>query len=127
MLSAIKFAVRIPRSVTSRSTEANFSMNHEELRRRLLALPGVTEEWVTYTLSFSDGGPAVPTSCVLVRRSDGWFTVFRGDERGGVSQATAEDGETVPMFATEAQACEWMWNEILGWREFEGRRANRDQ
>ncbi|WP_292714685.1 hypothetical protein [Microbacterium sp. 13-71-7] len=82
---------------------------------------------MTYTLSFSDGGPAVPTSYALVRRSDGRFTVFRGDERGGVGQATAEDGETQLEFATEAQACEWIWNEILWWREFEARRANRDQ
>ncbi|MDQ4215257.1 hypothetical protein [Microbacterium capsulatum] len=102
-------------------------MNYDELCQRLLSLPGATSEWVSYTLSMADGAPSVPTSYVLVRGWEGAFTVFRGDERGGLAQATSEDGESPLDFATEAQACEWIWNETLWWRDFEARRASRGQ
>jgi hypothetical protein len=98
-------------------------LTYDELRERLVALPGATAEWLSYTLSFADGTPPVPTSYSLVRGRNGRFTVYRGNERGGVSQATAEDGETPLAFSSESQACDWIWEEIQWWRDFEARRA----
>lgn len=98
-------------------------MTYDELRARLLALPGATEEWLAYTLSFVDGGRPTPTSYCLLRRTDTDWVVYQGDERGQTRPATAEDGETPLTFDSESAACEWIWNEIMWWREFEARRA----
>ena len=96
--------------------------SYDELRQRLLALPGATQQWLAYTLSYADGTAPVPTTYALVHEADGSFSVYRGDERGGLARATAEDGETPLVFSGESEACEWIWNEIEWWRAFEARR-----
>ncbi|WEG09293.1 hypothetical protein PU630_01650 [Microbacterium horticulturae] len=100
-------------------------MTYDELRARLLSLPGATQDWLTYTLSYSDDGRPIPTSYCLVKHDDEDWAVFQGDERGGTFPATREDGETPLTFRSESSACEWIWQEILWWREFEERRAAR--
>lgn len=98
-------------------------MTYDELRERLLTLPDATHEWLTYTLSYPEDGQPLPTSYSLVRRDTSGYSVFQGDGRGGASVATAEDGETPLTFSSETDACEWIWREIMWWREFEERRA----
>ena len=92
-------------------------MNYDELRERLLALPGATPRWVAYTLSNAGSGKPVPTSYSLVRRGHSDYAVFQGDERGGVFSATAEDGVTPLAFGSESEACEWIWQKIMLWRD----------
>jgi hypothetical protein len=96
----------------------------DELQERLLALPGATREWLTYTLAFPEDGRPLPVSYCLIKKRDGRFAVYKGDGRGGVSLATADDGETPLDFATEDDACGWIWTEVNWWRDFETRRSS---
>ena len=96
-------------------------MTYDELCTRLLSLPGATDEWLNYSLSYSDDGRPTATSYCLLRRDEKHWVVYQGDERGGTRSATA-DGETPLSFDSEAAACEWICQEIMWWRDFEARR-----
>lgn len=99
-------------------------MTYEELRARLLTLPTASPEWLAYTLAYPADGRPVPVAYCLVRRPEG-YRVYKGDDRGGTFPATGEDGEKPLAFATESEACEWIWTEINWWLDFEARRARR--
>ena len=100
-------------------------MNYDELYERLLALPGMSRERLIYLLSNAGRGKPVPTSYSLVRRSDSDYAVFHGNDRGGVYIATAEDGVTPLAFGSESEACEWIWQEIMWWRDYDERKARK--
>lgn len=97
-------------------------MKFEELEQRLLALPGATRDWLVYALSDAGSGPPIPTGYSLVRRDATRFEVYKGDGRGGSSIAKDDDGETPLVFATEDAACQWIWDEVQWWREYEARK-----
>ncbi|MBZ4488283.1 hypothetical protein LQ938_13895 [Microbacterium sp. cx-55] len=98
-------------------------MTFTQLKRRLLALPGATAAWLAPTVAFPQDGRPIPVGYCLIRDRGGLFTVYKGDGRGGVSPATMDDGATPLTFATEDDACTWIWAEMMWWRDFEARRA----